>query len=94
MATHASLVFKVLGISKFEERFSSNYPPDDHYFLGRALNASVLVCNADDEGDATFPYWVLLKDPVSWGAASDQVTVDPAEIIRAFGEAGLEVRGL
>lgn len=55
LATHASIVFSVLGISDFEERFSSNYPPDDHYYLGHALNASVLVCNADEENDATFP---------------------------------------
>lgn len=92
LATCARAVFSVLGISNFEERFSSNYPPDDHYFLGLATNASVLVCDSDDEDGVDFPYWVIVNDPVPWGKADLAVLIDPVELVKALTETGLEVR--
>lgn len=92
LATCASSVFSVLGISTFEERFSSNYPPDDHYFLGHATNASVMVCDSDDENAVDFPYWIIVKGPVAWGVPDQTVLIDPVELVKALTEAGLKVR--
>ncbi|MDQ0586094.1 hypothetical protein [Variovorax paradoxus] len=84
------LVFSALGIARFEERFSSNYPPDDHYFLGFGVNASIEVCDADEERATDFPYWVTIRGPVSWGNAVDTVSTDPTEVASMLQRAGMQ----
>lgn len=89
LKAQATLVFSALGISKFEERFSSNYPPDDHYFLGFGVNASVEVGDADVEGSTDFPFWVTIQAPVSWGNAVETVSTDPTEVVSMLRRAGI-----
>ena len=90
LKTQAALVFSALGITRSEERFSANYPPDDHYFLGFGVNASVSVCDADEEGATDFPYWVTLSNPVPWGNAVDTLPTDLAVLASMLQRAGIE----
>jgi hypothetical protein len=46
----ALAIFQTLGLDVFEERESSNYPPENSYFIGRAANASL---NVDLHGKLT-----------------------------------------
>ncbi len=52
----AAKVFRALGIEETEERFSSNYPPDAHYFVGYSQNLELQMCDADDERTPEFPF--------------------------------------
>lgn len=54
-------VFHLFGINIWEERFSSNYPPDEHYFLGYAENASVRIFDTDDDR-LDYPFTVSVED--------------------------------
>lgn len=89
LKAQATLVFSALGITRFEERFSSNYPPNDHYFLGFGVNASVEVCDSDEEGTTEFPYWVTIRGPVSWGNPVETVSTDPTEVVSMLWRAGI-----
>ena len=90
LRTQATLVFAAPGITQFEERFSSNYPPDDHYFLGFAVNASVMVCDADEGAAADFPYWVIIQSPVSWGNSVAAMSTDPTDVAATLRRAGMQ----
>ena len=89
LEAQAEQIFAALGISKHEERFSENYPPDDHYFVGFGTNASVVVCDADDEDASTFPYWIMFLAPVPWGNAVDAVQTEPAVVTSLLHQAGI-----
>lgn len=91
LATQAEIIFATLQISASEERFSANYPPNDHYFLGHAINASVLVCDADDEDAAMYPYWIIVKKPMPWGNPGDSPSIPIAELASALTNIGLSV---
>ena len=86
----AGIVFAALGVTESEERCSSNYPPDRHYFVGRAANASFIVCDADDECSATYPCWVQVDEAKPW--ATTQQAVSTEHIAQKLAGAGLEVR--
>ena len=90
LKTQAILVFSALGITKFEERFSSNYPPDGHYFLGFGVNASLKVCDAHDESSAAYPYWVVIGEPVSWGDGVDTLPTESAAVESLLQTAGMQ----
>jgi hypothetical protein len=90
LKAQAVLVFSALGVARFEERFSSNYPPDDHYLLGFGVNASVEVCDVDEEGPTDFPYWVTLRSPVSWGEPVDTLPTDLTVIASLLQQAGIQ----
>ena len=60
----ASGVFHALSISEWEERDSSNYPPDGHYFTGYSENAEVTVYDGDDERTPDYPFRVSVEDAV------------------------------
>lgn len=83
------MIFRALGITKFEERFSSNYPPDDHYFLGFGLNASISVWDADSSSDS-YPYWLIIKAPMSWGEALDAVPTKLETVAALLQNVGLK----
>jgi hypothetical protein len=84
-------VFSVLGLQSYEERFSSNYPPDDHYYIARATNCAIEVSDADDEDLPQYKHWVAVTN---WKlAASDQTlaSADPREVAKELASAGFEV---
>lgn len=91
LAEQAAAVFAALGIEQCEERFSANYPPDEHYFLGHAANLSITVCDADDSQFPEYPYWVVLEEPVPWGHGTAQLSEEPDAIAGALARAGLNV---
>jgi len=86
----ASGVFRALGISECEERDSSNYPPDDHYFVGYCDNAEVTVCDADDDRTPDYPFRVSVKDS-SWRKGPGVITTDIASVTRALVAGGFTV---
>jgi hypothetical protein len=91
LAEQAAFVFAALGIEQHEERFSSNYPPDEHYFLGHAANLSVTVCDSDGTEMPEYPYWVVLEEPVPWGKGTAQVHRVPSKVAEELARAGLNV---
>jgi hypothetical protein len=83
-----SAVFSALGVHSFEERFSSNYPPDDHYFLGFGANASIVLCDADDLDSSDYPFCLSIRPPVAWRAAVDAIPTEAeslASMLRVVG---------
>lgn len=63
LKTQAELVFSALDVSVFEERFSPNYPPNGHYFMGFTLDAAIEVCDAEGDDTKEYPYWVITGSP-------------------------------
>ena len=91
LAEQAAVVFTALGIEQHEERFSANYPPDEHYFLGHAANLAVTVCDADDSEFPEYVYWAVLEEPMPWGKGTMQLSMEPDLIAEALACAGLNV---
>jgi hypothetical protein len=60
LAEIASQILGCLGFVRTEERFSSNYPPDDHYFVGYAENIELQICDADDERKPEYPFKIWI----------------------------------
>lgn len=79
----ASGVFHALGISEWEERDSSNYPPDGHYFAGYSENAEVTVYDGDDERTPNYPFRVSVED-ASWRKGRGIVATDESSVVRAL----------
>jgi len=90
LKTQAEFVFSALGITKFEERFSSNYPPNEHYFLGFGVNASIKVCDSDAEDETDYPYWVVIGNPVPWGSSVDKLPTDSVTVASLLQQAGIQ----
>ena len=91
LAEQAVAVFAALGIQQYEERFSVNYPPDEHYYLGHASNLSVNVCDSDDVEFPEYPYWVVLREPVAWGNGTAQLEREPHRIAERLALAGFKI---
>jgi hypothetical protein len=87
----AARVFTELGIAEFEERESSNYPPDDHYFCGYARNATVEVCDADESEMPEYPYWLVLTDKTLWKDEKTEVIAEPDAVAQTLAKAGFKV---
>jgi hypothetical protein len=79
----ASGVFRALGVSEWEERESSNYPPDGHYFAGYSENAMVRVYDGDDERTLAYPFRVSVED-ASWRKGRAVIATDEASVVRAL----------
>lgn len=92
LASQAEIIFSALQISSSEERFSANYPPNEHYFLGYALNVSVVVCDSDDEDAAIYPYWVVVKNAEALGNSDNAPMIPIAELASVMTDIGLSVR--
>lgn len=91
LAEQANMVFGALGILQTEERFSSNYPPDEHYFLGHAVNLSLTVCDADGSDLPEYPYWLAVGEPSARGKGTAQLSNEPDEIAKTLAQAGFNV---
>ena len=87
----AARVFTELGLTEPEERESSNYPPDDHYFCGYARNATVEVCDADESEMPEYPYWLVLTDKTSWKDAKTEFVAESESVAQILANAGFKV---
>jgi len=91
LADVAATVFRLLGLTETEERDSSNYPPDDHYFAGYAANATVTVCDADDDRKRGYPFHVTLSGPTTWRKGTGHIDTAQAEVATLLAAGGLSV---
>jgi hypothetical protein len=82
-------VFTALGITEHEERFSSNYPPDDHYFVGYALNVGIDVFDFE-EIKPGYPYALSIEGP-TYRRGKNPAPADPETIARLVARAGFRV---
>lgn len=87
----ASRVFTSLGLTQFEERESSNYPPEERYFIGYAANASVKVCRSDDEELPQYPFQVVLEDARSRVPAVETIPVEITHFAETVAVAGIQL---
>jgi hypothetical protein len=83
-------VFDSLGLSEWEERFSSNYPPHGHYFIGYAENAGVTVCDSDSADMPEYPYHITVEVP-HWRGGTGIVITDPPKIAELLASCGFTV---
>lgn len=86
----ASGVFVALGVSKWEERYSSNYPPNDHYFVGHSENAKVMIYDGDDDQTLQYPFHVSVEGFTD-DEVSDILTTRASNITKALNAAGFTV---
>ena len=86
----ARAVFQALALVEYEERGSSNYPPDDHYFAGYGENAEVMVFDADDDRTSEYPFRVSVEAPSS-RRGPGVVETDVGSFARALVAAGCNV---
>ena len=54
------------------------------------MNASIEVCDADDEGLTDHPYWVVIREPVPWGDAVDTLPTDSTAVVSLLRKAGMQ----
>lgn len=87
----ARRVFSALALGSYEERFSSNHPPDDHYYIARATNGAVEICDADDADLPQYEYWVVLTDWKLTESGQTLQSTDPKEVAKALSKSGVEV---
>src|SRR5687768_4233102 len=86
----ASGVFRALEVSEWEERGSSNYPPDGYYFVGYSENAEVTVYDGDDERTPDHRFRVSVK-AASWRKGRGIIATDEADVVKALLSAGFTV---
>lgn len=90
LADVASGVFGALGASDWEERFSTNYPPDGHYYAGYAENAEVTVYDNDDDMPPGYPISVTIED-ATWRRSSGKMPTESVAIVDALVGIGFTV---
>jgi hypothetical protein len=86
----ASAVFSAIGVGNWEERYSSNYPPDDHYFAGYSENAEVTVSDADDRRKPDYPFLVSVENS-SWRKGPGIIATDVPSVAKALVAGGFTV---
>lgn len=86
----AAAVFRALGVTEWEKRDSSNYPPDDHYFAGYSENAGVTVYDADDERTPDYPFRVAIE-AASWSKGHGIIAIGEATVVAALAASGFTV---
>lgn len=86
----AFAIFQTLGLDVFEERESSNYPPENRYFIGRAANASLKICCSDDDR-LPHPYWVVLGPCLVERSSQVRIPTDIPILAEALAASGLEI---
>ena len=53
-------LFSRLGVSRFEERESSNYV-EGHYFRGAAVGIDMKIAYADEQGLQDYRFWISMQ---------------------------------
>jgi hypothetical protein len=82
-------IFAALGLEDHEERFSANYPPDEHYFVAYAANAVVEVFDFDDIKEG-YPYAISIEAP-TYRTGSKQIDARAANVCALVAKTGLRV---
>lgn len=82
-------VFAALGITESEERFSSNYPPNEHYFAGYAENVVIDVFDFD-EIKAGYIYSLSVDKP-TYRKGKKHAPTSAATIAEMLTKAGFRV---
>jgi len=86
----AQEIFKALGIMEWEERESSNYPPDGHYAVAYASNVTVEVYDTDDDRLGDYPFTVSCSRP-TYRKGTEAVSETSSEIATILAAGGFEV---
>lgn len=86
----AAGVFGALDVSKWEERYSSNYPPDEHYFAGYCENAEINVHDGDDDRTSDYPFRVSVEN-ASWRKGPGIIAADTESVAKALAAIGFSV---
>jgi hypothetical protein len=86
----AAEVFRALGVSEWEERESSNYPPDGHYFAGYCENAEVTVFDDDSKRTPDYPFAVSVEDS-TWRKGPGVIVRDVEGVAKALSASGFTV---
>lgn len=89
LARIAACVFTALCVPESEERFSSNYPPDEHYFAGYGANAVIEVFDLADIKEG-YPYCVSIGKP-TYRKGNTNIPVDTISIGEVLAKTGLRV---
>ncbi|NQD36091.1 hypothetical protein HPT27_03580 [Permianibacter sp. IMCC34836] len=87
--TIALAIFKALELLETEERFSSNYPPDDHYFAAYGKNVVLKVFDMDDV-KPEYPFCVSIDKP-TYRHGEAQIPTDSSVLAAALAEKGFRV---
>jgi hypothetical protein len=82
-------VFSILGVTESEERFSANYPPDEHYFAGYGENVVVKIFDLDDVKPG-YPYCLSLDKP-TYRKGAVRLSEDAATVAEALAGRGLRI---
>jgi hypothetical protein len=83
-------VFAAWGVEKWEERFSANYPPDEHYFAGYTINAKITIFDCDVEELPLCPFCIRVGKPSRRTGPGSLQTESPA-LARQLSAAGLSI---
>ena len=86
----ARTVFGALGVEVWEERLSSNYPPDDHYFAGYTENVELTVYDDDSSTKSGYPFHLALEE-ATWRKGPKQIAADPKQIAETLARVGISV---
>lgn len=79
LAQIAEEVFRVLGVTMWEERDSANYPPDEHYYAGYTENVELTVYDADDDIKPEYPFRISLEE-ATWRKGPGRLDGDAATV--------------
>jgi hypothetical protein len=82
-------VFAAFGLEEHEERFSSNYPPNDHYFAGYGENVVLHVFDFDAIRPG-FIYGLSLSEPTH-RSGTQRAPADAATAAEILARAGFRV---
>ena len=86
----ADTVFRCLDIGEWEERFSANYPPKDHYFAGYTENAEIEVYDSDDLTTPDYPFRISVKK-ATWRIGRGIIVTEPSKIAELLATCGFAV---
>ncbi len=86
----APKVFSALGVQRWEERYSSNYPPDEHYFAGYCENAEVIISDGDDDRTTDYPFHVHVARS-EWRKGSGIIAIDVNTLAKTLVSSGFGV---
>lgn len=57
----AASIFEYVDASSVETRTSSNYPPENIYFLGYVQDIQLKISHSDSNDHLDLPYWIVLS---------------------------------
>ena len=90
LADVAASVFQLLGVSKWDEQHSPNFPPDRHYFAGYAQNGSVAVYDCDEAQPPAYPFRVSVKESTR-RLGSGRIEINASKLAKMLASGGFTV---